>query len=86
MRDKADASSGEVVLDWRELYALPREKHLKVLLIVVARNLGHADTRTVERRYGHLSASYVADDIRRAAPRFGTVSEDGPAAAIGGVR
>ncbi|HEY1260557.1 MAG TPA: site-specific integrase [Stellaceae bacterium] len=40
-------------------------------LIVVARNLGHADTRMVERHYGHLSASYVADAIRAAAPRFG---------------
>jgi integrase len=40
-------------------------------LMVVARNLGHADTRMVERHYGHLSASYLADEIRRAAPRFG---------------
>jgi integrase len=40
-------------------------------LMVVARNLGHADTRMVERHYGHLAPSYVADEIRRAAPRFG---------------
>jgi len=40
-------------------------------LLVVARNLGHADTRMVEKHYGHLSASYIADEIRRAAPRFG---------------
>jgi integrase len=43
-------------------------------LMVVARNLGHADTRMVEKHYGHLSASYVADAVRAAAPRFGSVS------------
>jgi integrase len=40
-------------------------------LPVVARNLGHADTRMVEKHYGHLAPSYVADAIRAAAPRFG---------------
>jgi integrase len=42
-----------------------------VPLMVVARNLGHADTRMCERHYGHLSASYVADAIRAGAPTFG---------------
>ena len=40
-------------------------------LMVVARNLGHADTRMVEKHYGHLAPSYVADAVRAAAPRFG---------------
>lgn len=40
-------------------------------LLVVAQNLGHADTRMVEKHYGHLAASFVADAIRAAAPRFG---------------
>ena len=40
-------------------------------LLVVAKNLGHADTRMVETHYGYLSASFVADAIRAAAPRFG---------------
>jgi integrase len=40
-------------------------------LLVVARNLGHRDTRMVELHYGHLAPSYTADAIRRAAPRFG---------------
>jgi integrase len=40
-------------------------------LHVVARNLGHADTRMCEQHYSHLAPSYVADEIRRAAPRFG---------------
>ncbi len=52
-------------------------------LMVVARNLGHADTRMVEKHYGHLSASYVADAIRAAAPRFGAIAEDNKVAAIG---
>jgi integrase len=40
-------------------------------LMVIARNLGHADTRMVEKHYGHLSQTYVAEAIRAAAPRFG---------------
>jgi integrase len=42
-------------------------------LLVVAKNLGHADTRMVEKHYGHLAPSYVADVIRKHAPRFGKV-------------
>jgi integrase len=42
-------------------------------LMVVAKNLGHVDTRMVERHYGHLAPSFVADAIRAAAPRFGMV-------------
>jgi hypothetical protein len=38
--------------------------------MVVARNLGHTDTRMVEKHYGHLAPSYVAEQIRAAAPRF----------------
>jgi integrase len=40
-------------------------------LLVVAQNLGHADTRMCERFYGHLAQSFVADAIRAGAPRFG---------------
>ena len=39
-------------------------------LLVVAKTLGHADTRMVEKVYGHLAPSYVADAIRAGAPRF----------------
>jgi integrase len=42
-----------------------------VPLLVVARNLGHGDTRMVEKHYGHLAPSYIADAIRAGAPRFG---------------
>jgi integrase len=39
-----------------------------VPLMVVARNLGHADTRMVEKHYGHLATSYVRKAIRAAKP------------------
>jgi integrase len=45
-----------------------------VPLLVIAKNLGHADTRMVEKHYGHLAPSYVADAIRAGAPRFGKIS------------
>ncbi|AZO75010.1 MAG: site-specific integrase [Mesorhizobium sp.] len=44
-------------------------------LMVVAKNLGHSDTRMVEKHYGHLSPSYVADAVRASAPRFQTVEK-----------
>ena len=46
-----------------------------VPLLVVAKNLGHADTRMVERHYGHLAPSYIADAIRAGAPRFDIANE-----------
>lgn len=36
--------------------------------MVVARNLEHADTRMVEKHYGHLATSYVREAIRAAKP------------------
>jgi integrase len=52
-------------------------------LLVIAKNLGHADTRMVEKHYGHLAPSYVADAIRAAAPRFG-IPHDGKVERLGG--
>jgi hypothetical protein len=40
-------------------------------LLVLAQNLGHRDTRMIEKHYGHLAPSYVAEAIRASAPRFG---------------
>ena len=54
-------------------------------LLVVAKNMGHADTRMVEKHYGHLAPSYVADAIRAAAPRFG-IKDEGNVSAIAGAR
>jgi integrase len=52
-------------------------------LMVVAKNLGHADTRMVEKHYGHLAPSYIVDAIRAGAPRFGFKPE-GKVAALAG--
>jgi integrase len=54
-------------------------------LLVVAKNLGHSDTRMVEKHYGHLEPSYVADAIRAAAPKFG-VEPSAVAPMAGGAR
>ncbi len=34
-----------------------------VPLAVIAVQLGHADTRMVEKYYGHLAPSYIADTV-----------------------
>jgi integrase len=46
-----------------------------VPMLIVAKNLGHSDTRMVEKHYGHLAQSYVTDAIRAGAPRFGFQSD-----------
>ena len=45
-----------------------------VHLSVVAHSLGHADTRMVEKHYGHLAPSHVAQAIRANLPSFGVNS------------
>jgi integrase len=45
-------------------------------LTVLAKNLGHVDTRMVEKHYAHLSKDYITDQIRAHAPRFG-VTDNG---------
>ena len=49
-------------------------------LAVVAQNLGHSDTRMVEKHYAHLAPSYVADAIRAAAPELGIAAPSNIAA------
>jgi len=44
-------------------------------LLALARNLGHKDTRMVERVYGHLAKKLNRDIIRAGAPRFGIMQE-----------
>jgi integrase len=39
-------------------------------MAVIARQLGHADTRMTERHYAHLAPNYVADTIRASFPRL----------------
>jgi integrase len=45
-------------------------------LMLVARNLGHVDTTMVERHYGHLAPSYITEEIRKHAPRFGSIKSN----------
>jgi integrase len=40
-------------------------------LMIVAKNLGHTDTRMCEKHYSHLAPSFVADAIRKSGPVFG---------------
>jgi hypothetical protein len=42
-------------------------------LLVVAGNLGHADSRMCERHYGHLTVDYQHAAIEAGAPSFGAV-------------
>ena len=42
---------------------------------VIAKQLGHADTRMTEKHYAHLAPSYVADTIRASFPVMGIVAE-----------
>ena len=42
-------------------------------LAVIAAQLGHSDTRMVEKHYGHLSPGYVADTVRAAFGSLGLV-------------
>src|SRR5262249_27417764 len=41
-----------------------------VPMAVIARQLGHADTRMTEKHYAHLAPNYVADTIRERFPRL----------------
>jgi integrase len=38
---------------------------------VIAKQLGHSDTRMTEKHYAHLSGDYVADTIRAHFPKLG---------------
>jgi integrase len=40
-------------------------------LMIVAKNLGHRDTKMVQQHYGHMSQDHVVDAIRANAPKFG---------------
>jgi integrase len=42
-----------------------------VPMAVIAQQLGHASVKVTEKHYAHLAPSYVADEIRRGAPKFG---------------
>jgi hypothetical protein len=56
-----------------------------VPLAVIAAQLGHADTRMVEKHYGHLSPSYLAETVRTAFGSLGLI-EPSTVVAMGGSR
>jgi integrase len=41
-----------------------------VPMAVIARQLGHADTRMTEKHYANLAPNYIADTIRESFPRL----------------
>ena len=45
-------------------------------MLVLAENLGHSDTRMVEKHYGHLSPSFKDQMIEEHAPKFGIAADD----------
>jgi integrase len=46
-----------------------------VPMAVIAKQLGHTNTRTTERHYAHLSKGYVAETVRAAFDNIGIVQE-----------
>ena len=47
-----------------------------VPLMVVGQNLGHRDTRMVEKHYGHLAPSFARDAIAKGLPTWGVRVDD----------
>jgi integrase len=45
-------------------------------LMVVARNLGHKDTKMVEHHYGHMDDDFFTKAVREHAPRFGVEPDE----------
>ena len=55
-------------------------------LIVVARALGHAATRMIDKHYAHLAPSYVADVIRSTALHSGIADQEKSETSLTGFR
>ena len=56
-----------------------------VPLAVIAAQLGHSDTRMVEKYYGHLAPNYIADTVRAAFSSLGIVEMNNIIPSIGSV-
>jgi len=54
-----------------------------VPLAVIAAQLGHSDTRMVEKHYGHLAPNYVADTVRAAFGTLGLVEKTNVVTVLG---
>ena len=44
-------------------------------MVVIAKHLGHADDRMVQKHYAHFAPSFVADTIRANLPLLGIGKE-----------
>jgi integrase len=53
--------------------------------MVLAKNLGHKDTRMIHLHYGHLTDKHRKDEIKKGAPTFG-FAKDAKVVALGGSR
>lgn len=53
-----------------------------VPLAVIAAQLGHSDTRMVEKHYGHLAPSYVAETVRNAFGSLGLLEPSNVASLV----
>jgi intergrase/recombinase len=75
----------------RSAFHVLRHTHASILamrgvpMAVIARQLGHSDTRMTERHYAHLAPNYVTDTIRANFPRL-TISEARTVVPIGRAR
>jgi integrase len=78
MRDASDRAKISPVVSFNVL----RHTHGSMLAMrgvpmgVIAKQLGHADTRMTEKHYAHLAPSYVADTIRAQFPTLGIGGDD----------
>ena len=50
---------------------------------MIAAQLGHSDTRMVEKHYGHLAPNYVADTVRAAFGTLGLVEKTNVVTVLG---
>jgi len=55
-----------------------------VPLAVIAAQLGHADSRMVEKHYGHLSPNYIAETVREAFGSLGIIEVSNVAPIVAG--
>jgi integrase len=80
-RPMADACRAARIIPAISFHVL-RHSHASALamagvpLAVVAKQLGHSDTRMTEKHYAHLAPSYLAEAIRAGFPTLGIIEED----------
>jgi integrase len=81
-----DAASARAKIEPAATFHILRHTYASALAMrgvpmgVIARQLGHSDTRMTERHYAHLSPNYVAETVRAALPAFGLVDDTNVAA------